>query len=91
MSKSRRYPISVGEQLSNIFKSQPDELTRVVASGCRLWLVELMIDGVQMDLRKIKGDEQHPGFARGHPPYYCTGSKEFNFRDQTRAGAVSLI
>jgi len=56
MSKSRRYPISVGEQLSNIFKSQPDELTRVVASGCRLWLVELMIDGVQMDLRKIKGD-----------------------------------
>ena len=90
MSKSRRFPISVGEQLSNIFKSQPDELTRVVASGCRL--VELMlIAGVQMDLRKIKGDEQHPGFARGHPPYYCTGSKEFNFRDQTRAGAVSLI
>jgi len=89
MSKSRRYPISVGEQLSNIFKSQPDELTRVVASGCRLWLVELMIDGVQMDLRKIEGD--YPGFARGHPPNYWPGSKEFNFRDQTRAGAVSLI
>ena len=36
-------------------------------------------------------DEQHPGFARGHPPYYWPGSKEFNFRDQTRAGAVSVI
>ena len=36
-------------------------------------------------------DEQHPGFARGHPPYYWPGSKEFNFRDQTRAGAVSMI
>ena len=36
-------------------------------------------------------NEQHPGFARGHPPYYWPGSKEFNFRDQTRAGAVSLI
>ena len=36
-------------------------------------------------------NEQYPGFARGHPPYYWPGSKEFNFRDRTRPGAVSLI
>jgi len=38
LSKSRRYPVSVGEQLSNIFKCHldDDELTRVVPSGCRL-------------------------------------------------------
>ena len=36
-------------------------------------------------------NEQYPGFARAHAPYYWLDSTQLNFRDRTRPGAVYVI
>ena len=70
-SESRRYPVSVEDQLRNIFKCRldDDELTRVVASG--FCLVELMIDGVQLE--KNKRRRTAPGLRTWSPTVLLAG------------------
>ena len=42
-------------------------------------------------VNKKNENEQYPGFARAHAPYYWLDSTQLNFRDRTRPGAVYVI
>ena len=42
-------------------------------------------------MSEIDQNEQYPGFALAHAPYYWLDSTQLDFRDRTRPGAVYVI